>query len=296
MAHLALSADVPGCGNGNSGGPGCPPCDESSGGPNPFHVATGNAYRAITDLEVWGGVGEHQLVFQRYGISRHVGSLKWFGEGHTWRHSYQWELVNDGTRALKVYKPDGSQWRYVLTVGQWTRLAGTPDRLTQNGSDFILQTDDGYRYRFRTFTDANGGVYYLLIDFTDSEGNLYTLTYDESRRLVQVTEPAGRYLRITYSNIPVNQNAFTRLGTITTHPASGQWTEMAVSNPSTFRYLRYFSSQPSSNETFCNNAEMEFYDTAGNKLTGTPFGTSPAYAPGSEFDKASDGSVDTFFQ
>ncbi|HEY5894957.1 MAG TPA: DUF6531 domain-containing protein [Chthoniobacterales bacterium] len=305
LGQSVLGANAPVCGNANNRGPSPPPCPSSkcgdppqscpSGGSNPFNTATGNAYREITDLEVWGGVGEHQLEFTRYGMSRYNGSIKWFGQGHTWRHSYQWELVSDGANALKLYKPDGTHWRYTLSNGQWLGAESNPDRLSQSGNDWLVQTHDGYRYRFHKFTDANGAIYYLLLDFTDTASNVYTLTYDASNRVIQVTEPAGRYLRIIYADIPVNQSQFTTLKTVATKPASGTWTEVTINNPTAFRYLRYFSSNPGSTESYCNIAEMEFYDTAGNKLSGTPFGSTPAQAPGSEYDKASDGNVNTFF-
>lgn len=43
-------------------------------------------------------------------------------------------------------------------------------------------------------------------------------------------------------------------------------------------------------------AEAEFYDTAGTKLGGTVFGSSPAYNNGADtFNKVSDGDTSTFF-
>jgi YD repeat-containing protein len=49
---------------------------------------------------------------------------------------------------------------------------------------------------FQKFTDSNNVVYYQMLDFTDSGGNVYTLLYDNAKRLVHVTEPAGRWLQI----------------------------------------------------------------------------------------------------
>lgn len=67
-------------------------------------------------------------------------------------------------------------------------------------------------------------------------------------------------------------------------PGSGQ--------AGSFRYVRYLGPAGS----YCNIAEMEFYDTASTaKLTGMAFGSSPSYSAGTEFNKASDGSTTTFF-
>jgi hypothetical protein len=69
--------------------------------------------------------------------------------------------------------------------------------------------------------------------------------------------------------------------------------EVTISDATEYRYLRYLSPDGG----FCNVAEVEFYTgTAANgKLTGTAFGTSPAFTAGREFDKAQDGNTSSFF-
>src|SRR5437660_1119579 len=76
-----LVADNASCGNKNIGGTGgqpCPPptpCPCASPSPSPcpnpvapysVHGYTGNEFREVKDLEIWGGVGEHQLTWTRY--------------------------------------------------------------------------------------------------------------------------------------------------------------------------------------------------------------------------------------
>ena len=50
-------------------------------------------------------------------------------------------------------------------------------------------------------------------------------------------------------------------------------------------------------ESHCNVAEVEFYNAAGTKISGTPFGASPSHPtnPTSTFEKAHDGNTATFF-
>ena len=73
---------------------------------------------------------------------------------------------------------------------------------------------------------------------------MYNLTYDAGNRLTLVTEPAGRWLRVTYQDIPVNQQQFTTLYAQGDIPMAG-WTQINLSNNAlTFRYLRSFSIEP----------------------------------------------------
>jgi hypothetical protein len=154
LLFLALAALLPltilhgapsSCGNATGGGPGDPPCEceEScpSAGPNPFHTFTGNSTRTMRDLEVWGGVGQHQLAWSRHSFSRGNSGTKRFGNAHAWRHSYQWELVSAGTGLFDVYYPAGTVSRFTeIQSGVWSGIASCPDHLTQQGSnDFFLQ-------------------------------------------------------------------------------------------------------------------------------------------------------------
>jgi len=68
-------------------------------------------------------------------------------------------------------------------------------------------------------------------------------------------------------------------------------TSAAISTPVAYRYLRYAG--PSN--SYCNIAEMAFYTAPLFKLSGAPFGTSPAFSPGTEYDKSSDGNTNTYF-
>ena len=286
--------DLPDCWNGQDD-KNCD-CDCScptNKGPNPVDVARGNVKRNVRDLEVFGGVGEHQLHWTRYGHSRTPMGLNWFGDGHNWRHSYQWEMVGVGYNLQLTY-PDGTVCYYTPNNG-WKSFSDNPDLLTQDGGNFYLQRANGFTYHFVQQTSGGGQVSYQLQNFTDSTGNNYTLTYDASNRLALVSEPAGRWLRVTYQDVPVNQDQWTSFYAQTGTPAAG-WTEVTVNNPTAFRYLRYFSTEAGASPSFCNVAEVEFYDTAGHKLTGTPFGSSPAWNNGSAtFDKVFDGSTGTFF-
>ncbi len=265
IASAQQSGTATPCGNPTPPTPKCP-CDPPPEGVNPVNVNSGDVQREICDLEVFGGVGEHQLNWTRYGHSRLADGARWFGDGHLWRHSYQYELVNVGYNRQITY-PDGTVHVYVAGNNVWKADATNPDQLTGSGNNLVLHRDDGFTYQFVKLTGGTGQVAYQLQSFTDSFGNPYTLTYDANGRLALVSEPAGRWLRVTYQDMPVNQDQFTTLYAQTTTPAAG-WNTVTISNPTAFRYLRYFSTEAGSQQSFCDVAEVQFYDTAGNQLTG----------------------------
>lgn len=79
------------------------------------------------------------------------------------------------------------------------------------------------------------------------------------------------------------------LATVSSAPASTE--HIMVTNPRSYRYLRYRSPSGS----YGNIAEMAFFVRGHYQLNGTAFGNGPAYKPGFEFEKASDGNPDTFY-
>ena len=281
----------PGCDNADENCT-CHDCPES---PNPVDIARSNVMRDVRDLEVFGGVGEHQLHWTRHGLSRSSGGSAWFGDGHNWRHSYQWEMASTSSTAVQIIYPDGTVRRYTKSGTAWTGTAANYDLLTQSGMNYSLRCDDGSTYHFVQLI-SGGQTFFQMQDFTDSFGAAYNLTYDSSNRVTLISEPAGRWLRVTYQDIPVNQQQFTTFYAQGGIPAAA-WTQINVpNNAQTFRYLRYFSTEPGSQDSFGNVAEVEFYDTAGNKLSGTPFGSTPAWNNGSStFAKVFDGNTGTFF-
>ena len=326
VAGNLLAVDTPPCGNPPHSGVSAPPENATSkdavcqtcnplvavcvpprgktpvANTNPFNPYTGNVHRDITDLELWAGAGEHRLHWTRYLNSRFGGGPNLFGNSANWRHSYQWEIAdttNDsqGRPRFNVYLPDGSAnlfTRISVNGAQatWVSTAAVTDRMLQDGADYVLQRSNGWRYNFRKYGSGNS-AYYLMESFLDSQGNVYTFTYDASRHLTRVTEPAGRYLQINYTTVDTVGSKIIGVGNITSTPPAGQWSEITVTRPESWRYVRYVG--PNNNKG--DIAEFEAYgNNQAVKLTGTAFGTDPADAPGTEYDKASDGNTATYFR
>ena len=276
-----------------------PPDNGQNSDGDPFVVYSGNEYRHIPDLKVWGGVGEHQLTWGRWANSRFVAGQNYFGDGHSWRHDYQWEMADaapsaSGAAQLEIIYPEGKDNTFTqnsTTPTTWNPPASINDTLYQSGNDYYLQRKNGFRYHFQKNVDMSGADYYLMTDFTDSHLNDYTLTYNSAHEVTQITEPGGRYIQVNYTNVSLNKVDFTTFATVETVPPANQYTEITVTDTHAYRYLRYLGPD----NGFCDVAEIQFYDTNGNLLTGTPFGTSPPWAPGSEYDKAFDGNTSTFF-
>jgi hypothetical protein len=111
---------------------------------------------------------------------------------------------------------------------------------------------------------------------------------------VRVYPRAGFASRLKGAKIQgSNQNAtsgFINLATIGDVP-DNQWIEIGFANTAPYKYLRLFTP----NESWANVAELEFYN-GNTKISGQPYGTFGSRDnSGNSYDKAFDGSIQTFF-
>lgn len=180
---------------------------------------TGNATRTIPDITVAGAVGAYPLVWARTMNSRMVMNGS-FGAGGGWQHSYQWSCSapyysGNGLIAptsYTVHYPDG---RVITFASQgnvnvpYLGPLGVKDRFmgAANTGECYLLLSDGGTVHFHQTCAQDPNPDYVLWDFTiaaptqitDPYGLVTTLSYDGSNRLTQVTEPAGRWLKIYYN-------------------------------------------------------------------------------------------------
>lgn len=206
MPKLSISQD-PDCGNNHKRSPDycpCTKCDTKSG--DPFDPYTGNEHREVRDLEVWGTVGEIPLVWMRYSNSRYGSFYKYiYGDGSNWNSSFNYNMSDAGLNAqgrpqVFIHYPEGGGVYFFQSPGisaQWLPLSAINEKLFQDGNNFYLQMANGHRYHFQRMA-LPGGNHYQLQDIRDNYQNVYRLTYDRYGFLSRVTEPAGRYLAVSY--------------------------------------------------------------------------------------------------
>ena len=166
---------------------------------------TGNYAFASRDLQV---AGPNDLSWIRYANSRTTQSKNLFGMGHNWAHSSQWEMVDAGRdgqgRALLLMRePTGKVHQFTETTpGQWTAAPSVRDRLVSNGDAFRVLRPGTSEVHFTRTQDR-----FTLDKLVDPSGNIWKFSW-ENGLLAQITEPAGRWLKVTYDTItPASKGA-----------------------------------------------------------------------------------------
>jgi hypothetical protein len=115
---------------------------------DPVVPYTGNEFKRVDDLEIWGSPGQLGMTWSRHSNSRAVGGGSLFGLAHYWRHSFQWELSaassdSQGRRRMTLIYPDGAQFNFVeITINglpgaglvYWSPETSLTDNLEFKGS------------------------------------------------------------------------------------------------------------------------------------------------------------------
>jgi len=164
---------------------------------------TGNAQRTVTDIVVPGAVGAYPLKWsRRYGSrTADIGS----GIPVGWIHSYHWTMsMYTGDW---VGTPDGREIDFnEENPGISERRAGPGHILLGDGGQVIfevvpytLNNQQYNRWRLARIVDPHGLATQFTYETTrhDQNGNAFY-------RLARITEPAGRYLHLSYSGSSEN--------------------------------------------------------------------------------------------
>ena len=287
------------CGNCNKGGgagtgnpnpaPNNPtktnPSNPDPGKGDPVVPYTGNEYKRVDDLTLWGAVGGIPMRWSRYSNSRAVGGAGLFGMAHYWRHSWQWELAPTspdatGRSQLILIYPDGAQYTFVQTApGVWQPTQQVTDTLIQTSTGFELYRNDSTRCIFQKFISGSS-FYCLMTAMKDAAGNTTTLVYNANRKLISITEPAGRSFNIAYKPLSGSQLSSTIFGLLLpsglppTDP-DANWQEVAVTSTNAARYVRLIEADGSYGQI----AGLEFYEAGtGKLLTGSIISSDPLHA------------------
>jgi hypothetical protein len=154
-----------------------------------YNVLSHNATRQIDDIVVPGAIGKYPLKMTRYYNSRSTFGYGILGPG--WTHEYLWTSGND-----RVKYPNGNVWDSHCT-GDWGLggpLGVSDWTTTWNGHPAFRLADGGTV----VFENPNWGVATKIID---PYGQTTSITLDNSGKVTRVTEPGGRYLQFTYSQV-----------------------------------------------------------------------------------------------
>ncbi len=176
-------------------------------------MLTGGVHRSITDLKLFGGIGDEKLSFVRTSISRYIGGIPMpFGSGGSWRHNYYWNIYPNGTDAttgneiIHVDYPTGNENDFYKKSSSdlyLTTNSSIQERIEQLSTDpnqYYLWFIDGRRISFQKVT-SGGSAIFQVQGYYDRYNNFFTFNVDGKNRVTRVTEPAGRYLQFNYSSI-----------------------------------------------------------------------------------------------
>ena len=153
-----------------------------------YDPLTFNAKRQIDDIVVAGCVGAYPLRMTRYYNSRNAHQ-NFAGLGWGWSHEYRWFFDPDNG-AIKL--PGGAEYPGGLCSAGWPPISENWDKDFHNR--FRL-ADGGTVMAGPNGNGPNGSL--LLID---PFGKTTTIQ-NENNRISKVTEPGGRYLKFTYTDV-----------------------------------------------------------------------------------------------
>src|ERR1700730_9103852 len=186
---------------------------------------TGNALRTVTDIAVAGAVGTNPLVFGRICNSRNALFGVNFGFAGSWVHNYEWTIDDSIDRlsggnpgpyspnSYTVYFPDGRYEIFTISsfdTGFLRAASGTRERfipLNTSTNLAYLVLADGSKVEFKgketiqwdpDLRQYESWYSYVAQALIDRYGLRTTLTYNTSGMLQQITEPAGRYIQLSY--------------------------------------------------------------------------------------------------
>lgn len=176
----------------------CPSCG------NPINIATGNKYQVESD---YAGSGPMPLQLRRHYNSAWV--QRTIDIGNSWRLDYDRKLTVEGTNSVWVTRPDGKLYFFILKNGQWTPDSEVNDTVAPVID--ALNNIVGWQYtEARTLNIESYSATGQLLRITDRAGSITTLQYSDAstpaslapaaNMLIQVSDPLGRSLSLTYNS------------------------------------------------------------------------------------------------
>lgn len=192
--------------------PPCPECDAIAAAGKaisalaglPIHLATGDTYITETDIRIPGLGGGVSLSRTWHSIPFSSRStLGMFGPN--WTSSFEESIFVDTGNFVAYQHGDGGIWYFAWSSwdsnGNPYFTVGSPANQTATLTQNVLQPNPNWTLVFqngekRVFDYFSG----KLLSITDRNNNTTQLTYDDSYRLVKVTDAASRHLYFSYAS------------------------------------------------------------------------------------------------
>jgi len=199
--------------------------------------------------------------------------------------------VADGTRLfLVLWTVKNGVEQFRETAAQFVAI----DAVRVTGTAFGASPAYSAGHEFGKASDGDRSTYY---DYVSADGGItgIDLGAGVARRIsmIQFSPRSGYETRMVGGVFEGSNDGtnYSPLFTVTAAPGAEE--QVTVTDPTPYRYLRYRAPAGA----YGNIAEMGFFTATRDyvQVTGSAFGSSPAYAVGREFDKASDGDPATYF-
>ncbi len=164
----------------------------------PINIANGNTWVAHTDYSLPGLGGGMALTRTWNSLWQSNSPVEVSGIfGHSWRSNFEprLQIFSD---SVKFWHGDGNLWTFNYdTVSGFYFLADPVDERASLSFDattslFTVTLSDKNKIQFK----ANG----YIDRFVDRNNNQTVAQYDETDRLITITDPAGRVLTFAYGN------------------------------------------------------------------------------------------------
>lgn len=165
---------------------------------HPVDIATGKVFTSFTDLELPGPL---PFVLDRvwFSTSKYDGPF-----GHGWHHSFDAAVLL--TPSEIVYRTPDGRFVDLMYLMPGETVYDRQERLTiaRDEIGFRISDVEGISRRFTPGTaridDPTEPVVFLLRDVLSRAGHRISCAYDESDRLVEIIDSAGRMIGFTHDD------------------------------------------------------------------------------------------------
>lgn len=262
---------------------------------DPVDLSSGLWIETTTDIGFGGARGNIAVVRTNRSLTTNAGS---FGIGGNHNYGVLLNTANASNGLITLIMPDGNQFPFVRQ-GNGTFINTTIPSLRgavlsiPSSGIYRIRWKDGTTYEFRplligspqtqfltSITDPNGNIITLvrsssapvqIVQVVDPVGRALNLTYDGSNRITSITDPIGRITRYSY-NAQGRLATFTdAAGGVTAYTYDSLNRVTSITNPRGITRVQntYDANGRVIKQVFANAGEMTFEYTLMNEAVST---------------------------